>query len=176
MVRESLATDASHVSAVVHGDGLTSLQYRQQAKAETEERKCEPKLRYDSLNARRKYLYHVRCPLGETFVSEKVVSCTLPDDVYVGLFISSHNADVSEKAIFKNVRIEIPFGEEKVAYRDYLGSNLEIMDVFTGERQNLRQYSNSVQAPNWTPDGKTLIYNSEGLLYNYDLATGKYRF
>jgi Tol biopolymer transport system component len=47
------------------------------------------------------------------------------------------------------------------------------MDVFTGERQILRQYSNSVQAPNWTPDGKTLIYNSKGLLYNYDLATGK---
>ena len=47
------------------------------------------------------------------------------------------------------------------------------MDVFTGERKILHQFPNSVQAPNWTPDGKTLIYNSEGLLYNYDLASGK---
>lgn len=174
MVRESLATDASHVSAVVHGDGLTSLQYRQQAKAETEEKKMRTEAPDMIRLTREGNIYTMSVArLGETFVSEKVVNCTLPDDVYVGLFISSHNADVSEKAIFKNVRIEIPFGEEKVAYRDYLGSNLEIMDVFTGERQILRQYSNSVQAPNWTPDGKTLIYNSEGLLYNYDLATGK---
>ncbi len=27
----------------------------------------------------------------------------------------------------------------------------------------------SWQAPNWTPDGKNLIYNADGLLYNFDL-------
>ena len=174
MVRESLAADASHVSAVVHGDGLASLQYRPETKAETGEKKMRVEGPDVIRLTREGHIYTMSVARwGETFVSEKVVSCTLPDEVYVGLFISSHNADVSEKAIFKNVRIEIPFAEGKVAYRDYLGSNLEIMDVFTGERQVLRQFPNSVQAPNWTPDGRTLIYNSEGLLYNYDLASGE---
>ena len=31
----------------------------------------------------------------------------------------------------------------------------------------------SLQAPNWTPDGKTLIYNASGKLYNFDLSTRK---
>ncbi len=30
----------------------------------------------------------------------------------------------------------------------------------------------SIQAPNWTPDGKSLIFNdAKGLVYNFDLAT-----
>lgn len=178
MVRESLADDASHVSAVVHGDGLTSLQYRAASGVDMQEKKMKTEEGPDVIRLMREgnvYTMSV-AKFGETFEkvkSVKVGNCSLSDEVYVGLFISSHNPDVTEKAIFKNVRIEIPFGEDKVAYREYLGSNLEMMNVFTGERKVLEQFPNSVQAPNWTPDGKTLIYNSEGLLYNYDIASGK---
>jgi Tol biopolymer transport system component len=31
---------------------------------------------------------------------------------------------------------------------------------------------NSLQAPNWTPDNKSLLYSSDGLLYRYDLQSG----
>jgi Tol biopolymer transport system component len=48
---------------------------------------------------------------------------------------------------------------------------LEVLDVTTGQRQVLDGSTGSWQAPNWTPDGKTLIYNSSGKLYNFDLAT-----
>ena len=37
MARNSLDTSSAHVSAVIHGDGLTSLQYRKTAYGETEE-------------------------------------------------------------------------------------------------------------------------------------------
>lgn len=177
MVRESLSDNAPHVSAVIHGDGLTSLQYRATAGADMEEKKMQAQGPDVVRLMREGNVYTMSvAKFGETFErvkSVKVGNCSLPDDVYVGLFISSHNPDVTEKAVFRNVRIEIPFEEGKVAYRDYLGSNLETMDVFTGERKILHQFPNSVQAPNWTPDGKTLIYNSEGLLYNYNLASGK---
>lgn len=176
MVRESLDSASSHVSAVIHGDGLTSLQYRAAAGTDMEEKKMQAEGPDVVRLMREGNVYTMSvAKFGETFErvkSVRVGSCSLSDEVYVGLFISSHNADVTEKAIFKNVRIEIPFESDKVAYRDYLGSNLETMDVFTGERKILHQFPNSVQAPNWTPDGKTLIYNSEGLLYKYDLATG----
>ena len=47
------------------------------------------------------------------------------------------------------------------------------MDVTSGLRKILYQVPYSIQAPNWTPDGKKIIYNSKGLLYNYHLETDK---
>src|SRR5947209_8295243 len=61
-------------------------------------------------------------------------------------------------------------GDGLVAYRDYIGSNLEILDVATGDRTIVYRAPESLQAPNWTKDGKALIYNSGGLLYRFDLA------
>ena len=95
------------------------------------------------------------------------------DDVYVGLFVCSHNADVLEKAVFHNVRIVLPAKNDFVPYRDYIGSRLETVDVQSGERRILGSSPKSLQAPNWTPDGKTLIYNSDGALFRFDLANGQ---
>ena len=58
-----------------------------------------------------------------------------------------------------------------VAYRDYIGSNLEILDVASGNARIVHQYQGSFQAPNWTHDGKALIYAQEGRLYLFDLAS-----
>ena len=55
--------------------------------------------------------------------------------------------------------------------RDYIGSNLEITTVATGARRVLHTSPISLQAPNWTTDGKELIYNSTGKLYRFNLAT-----
>lgn len=173
MVRRSLTENASHLSATVHGDGLTSFQYR----AKDGELMQEKKLNADGpdiIRLMRKgniYIMSV-AHWGGTFNSVEIANCDIPEEAFVGLFICSQNADIVEKAVFKNVRIEIPTNDSLVPYQDYLGSNLEIMDVFTGEREILKQFPNSVQAPNWTTDGKSLIYNSEGLLYNYEIASG----
>lgn len=50
---------------------------------------------------------------------------------------------------------------------------LEIMDVATKERKVLKTFDTVIEAPNWTKDGKYLIYNSLGKLYRYDIATGE---
>lgn len=52
---------------------------------------------------------------------------------------------------------------------------LEIMDVETGERTALVSFDKVIEAPNWTGDGKYLIYNSNGKIYDYSLETGKIR-
>ena len=108
---------------------------------------------------------------GETFVSEEIADSALGDEIYIGLFVCAHNAKVSEKAIFRNVRITVPVNPNFIPYTDYIGSYLEVMEVATGLRKIIYQAPYSLQAPNWTPDGKTLIYNCKGLLYNFDLAT-----
>lgn len=47
--------------------------------------------------------------------------------------------------------------------------SLEIYDVQTKERKILCTFPEKIEAPNWTPDGKYLIYNSEGKLYIIDI-------
>lgn len=50
-------------------------------------------------------------------------------------------------------------------------SILETINVETGERTVLAEFDYLIEAPNWTHDGKRLIYNSLGYLYSFDLAT-----
>lgn len=50
-------------------------------------------------------------------------------------------------------------------------STLETVDVLTGERSVLTSFPYLIEAPNWTSDGKRLIYNSMGRIYSYDMAT-----
>jgi TolB protein len=50
-------------------------------------------------------------------------------------------------------------------------SMLETVDVQTGERSVLSQFDYLIEAPNWTRDGKRLIYNNLGRLYSFDIAT-----
>ena len=51
-----------------------------------------------------------------------------------GLFVCSHNPKVQEQAVFSNVRIVVPPKAGWTPYRDYIGSNLEIMTVASGAR------------------------------------------
>lgn len=48
---------------------------------------------------------------------------------------------------------------------------LEIMEIGTGDRKVLGSFNQVIEAPNWTKDGKALIYNKEGLIYRFDLET-----
>jgi TolB protein len=52
-------------------------------------------------------------------------------------------------------------------------SVLETVDVQTGARTILREFDTVISAPNWTKDGRHLIYDSRGRLYTYELATGE---
>jgi Tol biopolymer transport system component len=71
------------------------------------------------------------------------------------------------------VRVTVPARDNFVPYREYIGSDLEILDVATGLRRTIYHVDDSLQAPNWTRDGKALIYNRNGRLYRFDLKSGK---
>ena len=171
MVRSSLDGKSAHINAVVHGDGLTSLQFRRTTGANTEEIKAKM-THADVIQLERKgNTYTMRvAKFGEPFVTEQVADLALGEEVYVGFFIGSHNKDVLEKGVFRDVRISVPAPDSLVPYRQYLASNLEILDVATGDRKVIFTHPKSIQAPNWMPDGKTLLYNSDGLIYTFDLA------
>lgn len=173
IARDKLTTDSRYADACVHGDILTSLQFRP---ADGEVTDQVPVLSYHPTNIELERSGNTFTFSAATFgqdyksVSKEMV---LNDEVYAGIFICSHAEDVMEQAIFSNVRIIIPAARDFKPYTDYIGSQLEVMDVSTGHRRVLHSAPNSLQAPNWTPDNKNLIFNAEGLLYNYSLSSGQ---
>jgi TolB protein len=174
-IRPSLETNSAHVTAALHGDGLMSLQFRRTTGATTEEAKSRDSLpNADAVIQleRRDGVYVMSVArFGDTLVTQELAGVSLPDTVYVGLFVCAHNDTVVERGEFSNVRITTPAKRDLVPYRDYLGSNLEILDLATGNATIVHEYRGSFQAPNWTHDGKALIYAQEGLLYRFDLSS-----
>jgi len=181
IVRASLEDDAPYADAAVHGDGLTSLQFRRTKGATTEESRAQVTgADVVQLERRGTTLTLSAARFGDLFQTTEVKDLALGDDVYVGLFVCSHNPDVVETVVFDGVRVVKPAPTGFVPYRDYIGSRLEILDVQTGVRQLVLESGDQpFEAPNWTRDGKALVYNNSGRtpesgrLVRFDLATRK---
>lgn len=163
-VRSGLEPGAPHAAAAV-GGGPASLQFRRGREAGVEEVRS-PVEGADVVQLERKgdtFTMSV-ARFGAPFAAEQVSGLALGDEVYVGLFASR------ARAVFDNVRVTVPAKSDFVPYRDYIGSLLEILEVDTGERRVVHTSLESLQAPNWTPDGRALIYNHNGRLFRFDLA------
>jgi TolB protein len=179
MIRRTQDDDAPYVDAMIHGDGLTSLQFRRSKGGLTEERQSAVK-GADVLQLERKGNSYIlsAAKFGDPFSVVRVEDLELGDQTLVGLALCSHNADVAERAIFSNVRVIKPAKDGFVPYRDYLGSVLEILDIDSGRRQIVHRSGQPFEAPNWTTDGTALIFNASGRddtwrgrLHRFDLAT-----
>ena len=48
-------------------------------------------------------------------------------------------------------------------------SKLEIYNIETGQRKVLKEFPHIIEAPNWTADGKYLVYNSGGKIYQIEV-------
>ncbi|MFD2101342.1 TolB family protein [Flagellimonas iocasae] len=172
IVRNNLQGDSPHVNASIHGDGLTSLQYRRETGSETEQivsTDVAPDV--VQLERRAGVYYMSTAKFGQPFTTVELKDVNLRNEVFVGLYVCSHNPEVMEKAVFSNVRIIKPAAPDFRPYRDYIGSVMEIMNVETGNRKMLFTSAHSIQAPNWVNQDKELVFNSNGFLYRYLFET-----
>lgn len=179
MVRTSLDDNASHISAVAHSDGLTVLQWRELRGALMR----DPE---DEIFASKKNLEVLQLERNGKNVTMKVANggeplqtvgsheiASMPEEIFAGLFICSHNPDVAERAKIWNVRIEKTVPDSHNGYRDgVLGSRLEIVDVSDGTRKVIHTSDKRFEAPNWMPDGRKLLFNESGSLYTIPIAGG----
>lgn len=178
IVRNNLDADSAYADATLHGDGTSALQFRKTKGGNTDQVKSSA-LAPDFIQFERRgpdFIFSA-AKFGETLTTVRT-NFALNDEVYAGLFLCSHNSNVTEQAIFRDVRIIRPAKADFVPYRDYIGSQLEILDVATGRREMIHSSAQPFEAPNWTPDGSALIYNSSGRdanyrgrIYRFDLAT-----
>lgn len=172
-VRNTLTGNTPHINATTHGDGLTSLQYRLVKDSATYQIVADSFPDVIQLERKgNKFIMSV-ARQGKPFSSVSFDHPGIRKEVFIGLGLCSHNSNVIEQVELSNVRILKPAFDGLVPYRDFLGSNLEIMDVLTGHRKILARFDHSIQAPNWTRDGRYLVYNSNGFMYKYDIASGQ---
>ena len=108
-IRPSLEPGSAHVTAALHGNGLMSLQFRRATGAITEEEKSADSLpdadAVIQLERRAGEYFLSVARFGDTLVTQRLSGVSLPDTVYVGLFVCSHNEKVTEHAMFRDVRI-----------------------------------------------------------------------
>jgi len=179
MVRAGEQDDAAHVSAVVHGDGLTVLQWRRLRGAWIR----DPQ---DELFAVKKGAQIVQLERsGSTFIMRtanpgeplqevgRTDVVDMPAEALAGLFLTSHNADVQEEGVAWNVRIERTVPDPYNQARDgILGSRLELLNVADGTRRIIHTDTGRFEAPNWMPDGSRLLFNQGGAIYTIPVNGG----
>ena len=179
MVRESEDDNAAHISATLHGDGLTVLQWRELKGAfmrDPEDEIFSPKNGYNILQLER---------AGKTIIMRAAHSGeplqiigyhemqSIKEEVLAGLFICSHDPGVAEETRIWNVRIDKPVPVVNEEGMEQLsGSRLETMNVFDGTRKVVYEKNGRFEAPNWMPDGKKLLLNMDGTLYKIPVEGG----
>ncbi len=174
MVRQSLDPDSVYADIALHGVGLTALQYREEKGAITGEIQSNisaPKrLR---LVKHGDYVYMSLAENGQDLhMAGGWLKIPIHGEFYVGLGVCSHEKDLVEKAVFSNVELttSLPTGSPT------LYSTLETVPVSSGDRQVVYIATGRFEAPNWTPDGKSLLFNSNGRLELIPVAGGKPEF
>lgn len=179
MVRASNEEDAAHISAVVHGDGLTALQWRRLRGAymrDPQDELFSLKRRVEIIQLERQgKVFIMRIANGGEPLQEigRTDQVDIPDEALAGIFICSHNPDVMEEGEAWNVRIEKTVPDSHNGYRDgILSSKLELMDVFTGKRIVIYEDVGRIEAPNWMPDGKKILFIQNGSLYTIPVEGG----
>ena len=174
MVRQGLAADAPYADAVVHGDGLTSLQFRRIAGGATEEVQSPVSAPAFIRLERHADVFSLYVSKdGEVYQPVGSVCISLQEPVHAGLVVCSHDDTVQETAVFSDVESK-SLGTFETKDR-VVESSLETIDIETGQRRTIYRSRTHFEAPNWSPDGKSLLFNSGGRLYTLGLSGGEPR-
>jgi TolB protein len=173
--RQTLDAGSAYADAALHGVGLTALQFRREPGAITED------LELSSVAAPRRLRIEKRgdtftmyvasasdAPLHQTGAS---VQLHLQEPFYVGLGLCSHDPDKMEKAVFSHVTLETtpPLPPTLALY-----STLTTIGDDADFRRDVIVWSapGHFEAPNWSRDGKTLLFDQDGRIMTVSVDGG----
>jgi len=159
MIRQSLDPDSPYADVALHGDGLTSLQARDEKGVNTTEIQSATKAPARVRIAKRgdSFYIWVAAEGQELHFSGGSMRVPMHDPFYVGIGVCSHNKDTVEKAVFSNVDLTI--GPPDATPKLY--STLETVPV-SGDRRAVYVTPGRLSSPVWTPDGSALIFHRDG--------------
>jgi hypothetical protein len=174
LVRQDLEPGSPYVDVAVHGDGLTSLQFRENNGGATHEIQAPVKKPVRVGLERQGDVFFMTLPqpggdapaaLAGTFIRIR-----FSEPVYVGLGVCSHDDKVTETARFSEVQLR----NNAIAANNKasLQCALELVPISSKDRRVVYHTSDLIEAPNWSKDGRNLIFNSRGHIYSLPVTGG----
>jgi Tol biopolymer transport system component len=163
---------------MVHGDGLVSLQYREVADGPTRQivsavngagrvrLEREGDFVYFSVAGEDGVLRHAGGSFRIAFQAPYLV----------GLAVSAHDNARVETARFSKVELAVPqlAYVPDTGYAAQVEATLEVMEIGgVRSRTVVRHFDRKIEAPNWSRDGASLYYNSEGRIWRIPVAGGE---
>jgi TolB protein len=173
VIRQDLDEDSAYVDVALHGDGLTSLQFREAKGAATHEVQANVSApRRLRIEKRGKYVsMYLAAEGGELSFSGAAERISFQEPFYVGIGVCAHNKDVTEKAVFSD--LELATTLPAPSGRPVLYSTLETQTISSTDRRVVYVTPTRIEAPNWLRDGSSLIFNSGGRILRIPAAGGK---
>ncbi|MGD0739568.1 MAG: hypothetical protein ABR957_08235 [Terracidiphilus sp.] len=175
MFRQTLDTDAMYADAAIHGSGETALQYRRNKGDTTQDiafnigapQRLRLEKRGDTITL---FLSAHGEPLHQVGASIKL---HFDGEFYAGLGVCAHNKDAVEQATFAHVELE-PLMAPATPAPMALYSTLQTIatDNKTRMAYVIQTGKGKMEAPNWSRDGKTLIFNRDGKLWSVPANEG----
>jgi len=175
MLRQTLDADAIYADAAQHGSGMTALQYRRERGATTQDielniespRQIRLEKRGDTITM---FLSNHGEPLHQAGASIKL---HFEGTFYAGLGVCSHNNGVVENATFAAVKLE-PLAPDANSSQPVLYSTLQTIGIEENFRRAMVVATGQgrMEAPNWSRDGKTLIFNRDGRIWTIPAEGG----
>jgi len=173
IIRQSLDPDSPYADAALHGDGLASLQYREERGGPTREiqsnvaapHRIRLEKEGDDVSmsiARENEALHAA---GGSF------KIKFSEPFFIGLGVCAHDNNTIEKAVFSNV--EIVSGKMTAAGEPVLESTLETIAIASKGRRVVYHAAAHFEAPNWSRDGKYLLFNRGGRIYKLPVTGGE---
>ncbi|MES1203093.1 MAG: hypothetical protein ABUS57_16785, partial [Pseudomonadota bacterium] len=188
MIRQNLTPGSPYVDVMVHGNGLTALQYREVQDGPTHQimSNVSGPVRVRLEREGNYAFFSVASSSAEPSDANSELHhaggnfrIPLTEPYFVGLAVSAHNNTLSTTATFSNVTMEVPHLAvvPDTGYPAAVESTLEVLDMSggdMGDRRIVRHFTGvKIEAPNWSRDGHSLIYNSGGHLYSIPVTGGE---
>ena len=167
MLRQSLEPDSAYVDVVVHGNGLTSLQFRTETGGPTREIQCAR----EAPNAVRleKRGDHVLLQLsdinGKFEPSGCAVKLVFGRVFYAGLAVCAHDNQAFETALFRHVSLGLLPKRSEIRT-----SAIEIMPLGSLDRRVIYRSKSRLDSPSFTGAGNAVCFREDGRLVYFSLT------
>ena len=160
LIRQSLEADSAYVDAALHGNGLTSLQFRETAGANTHEIQANVtgprRLR---LTKQGKYVYmSVAMPGEELHPAGGAMQIELQEPFYIGIGVCAHDKDAIESAVFGDIQIATQLPPTKPY------STIETVTVSSTDRRAIYTVPGRLESPRWLADN-TIEFLRDGVTW-----------
>ena len=189
LVRQGLSAESAYVDVAVHGNGLTSLQFRESSGGMTREIQAA-ETRPSRLGIERQGdAFFMLAPGGQdstidpgktTLASQAsapkplepagaFVRLHFTEPIYVGIGVCAHDDARLERAAFSG--LELNRTQTAPDEKAILHCSLETAPIGSKDRRVVYHTLDHIEAPNWSSDGTFLLFNSGGHIYRLP-ATG----